>query len=236
MLLYAAFALQTVSLFVREILWLRVLSAFGTLVAIVVLALISAEPQLETIPFAESVFSVRSALLWLVIMFVSNFVQIVRIIRTRQSLRWTEEELDVRRTIFHHCSPSQFRTLMNLAQWRTLNAGEILALEGRHITTLTLIYDGLALVQAEQAALATLGRGSFIGEMSFLTGNPASATVRTIQPTRCLSWRVEELRKAMQNDEGLKAAMQAVFSKDLLEKLAQQQAEERSTKPSTTVA
>jgi CRP-like cAMP-binding protein len=59
--------------------------------------------------------------------------------------------------------------------------------------------------------------------MSFLSGNETTATVTTIDDTRCLVWNKEQLKKLMSTDHEVEISMQSVFSSDLLSKLMEQQ-------------
>ncbi|MSR65222.1 MAG: cyclic nucleotide-binding domain-containing protein [Verrucomicrobiae bacterium] len=61
--------------------------------------------------------------------------------------------------------------------------------------------------------------GNMIGEMSFISGEPALATVRTIEQTRYIMWLQEDLRKLLQDDVSMQTAMQTIFNKDLIHKL-----------------
>jgi CRP-like cAMP-binding protein len=82
-----------------------------------------------------------------------------------------------------------------------------------------LIYNGLVSVEAKGQLLAQLKDGSFIGEMSFITGGTATATVRAVEPTRYLSWSKEDLRQLLNRNPSMRFAMQSVLSSDLTKKL-----------------
>ncbi|PIO48182.1 MAG: hypothetical protein CMR00_06165 [[Chlorobium] sp. 445] len=67
--------------------------------------------------------------------------------------------------------------------------------------------------------MATLKDGAFVGEMSFLTGNLPTATVRATKETRCLAWSKEQLRKLLNRNPSMWATLQGVLSTDLTKKL-----------------
>ena len=65
-------------------------------------------------------------------------------------------------------------------------AGERLIREGEPGHELFLLADGLALVSLREEALATVGAGELVGEMSLLDPAPSSATVTALTPVRAL--------------------------------------------------
>lgn len=67
-----------------------------------------------------------------------------------------------------------------------LDAGEALLREGQPATELFLIVDGEAAVSLGDHALATLGPGEFVGEMTLFDRAPCSATVTALTPMRTL--------------------------------------------------
>jgi len=70
--------------------------------------------------------------------------------------------------------------------------------------------------------LAQLKDGSFIGEMSFIAGGAATATVRAAQNTRYLAWSKRDLTDLLERNPTMRFAMQTVFSTDLTKKLIRQ--------------
>ena len=71
------------------------------------------------------------------------------------------------------------------------------------------------------AEVARSRDGTLIGEMSYVQGGGATATVRVLRPTRYLSWSRKELRRLLKRNPTMDLAMQTVFSMDLTRKLTQ---------------
>ena len=69
-----------------------------------------------------------------------------------------------------------------------------------------LVLDGVAQVESEGRHLASLRRGRLFAEMSFLTGRPASATIRGDGKLNAIAWPQQFLRD-------LKTAKPALFLK-----------------------
>ena len=61
--------------------------------------------------------------------------------------------------------------------------------------------------------------GAMIGEISFIQGGTATATVSVTRPSRYVSWSGDELRKLLQRNPSMDVAMKHVFSVDLMRKL-----------------
>ncbi len=57
-----------------------------------------------------------------------------------------------------------------------------------------------------------------IGEISFLQGRAANATVSATEPCRYIFWSGEDLQKLLHRNPGMDIAMKHVFSIDLMRK------------------
>ena len=60
----------------------------------------------------------------------------------------------------------------------------------------------------------------FLGEIAFLTGGPASATVTLSSDAECIVWNVDELHKLMKADAAIDIAIRGLFNHDLAAKVA----------------
>jgi CRP-like cAMP-binding protein len=67
--------------------------------------------------------------------------------------------------------------------------------------------------------VALVQSGSFVGEMSFLTGSPACATVTTIEPCQILSISKYRLAPLLAADGELRMAIHQAIGRDLVHKL-----------------
>ncbi len=109
--------------------------------------------------------------------------------------------------------------LLRLGEWREAGPGTVLAVEGEALDSLTLIYNGEVVVEKGGAEVARSRDGTLIGEMSFIQGGAATATVTAAGPTRYLVWPKQELRKLLRRNPTMDIAMNSVFSIDLTKKL-----------------
>lgn len=200
---------QLVGFGVNHLFWLRTLLAIGF--ALEALALI--------LPGGDEHWS---EIIWALLFFMVNGIQAVLTWRKLYVTEWSEEERYLQTTAFRNLPHNVFKQLMDIAEWKNVAKGEVIVEENQEVDRLMLIYDGAATVHLNDKIITYLRENSFVGEMSFLTGNPASATVRAALPTRCITWRKNELYDLMSKETELKTGLQTLFSHDLAEKLSKQ--------------
>ena len=101
--------------------------------------------------------------------------------------------------------------LLESADPITYQPGEVIIRQGKELKYIFVILDGEVVVeqinpsQTETMELARLGVGSVFGEMSFLTGERTSATVRTMTEVDVLILPHRALREYLDNDPSFKA-------------------------------
>jgi CRP-like cAMP-binding protein len=88
--------------------------------------------------------------------------------------------------IFEGLTPEELREIIQLAEHRALDAGDLLFAEGDDAEALYVVADGAVEVRShspggEPIVLADLGPGSVVGEMSILEGGERSATVEALR-------------------------------------------------------
>ena len=74
-------------------------------------------------------------------------------------------------------------------------------------------------IERDGAQFAACGPGDYVGEMSFLTGNMASATARTAKPVRLLTFDQARLRQAARTDAGIRRVLEGSLNSNLVDKL-----------------
>ena len=97
--------------------------------------------------------------------------------------------------------------------------GERLTAQGQAVGGLKLLYNGEVVVERDGKEIGRARDGAMIGEISFIQGGIATATVSVTRPCRYVSWSGDELRKLLQRNPSMDVAMKHVFSVDLMRKL-----------------
>lgn len=91
--------------------------------------------------------------------------------------------------------------------------------EGESPDRLYIVLQGTVHILKDGATLATLGRGDFIGEMSFLTNDAASASAYTEDMAQCAFWTHADLEKVKLKSDGVYDKFIAIIGCDLVRKL-----------------
>ena len=192
---------------VRDILWLRVLTVVACVAGIVFNYYVPATPLWPVI-------------YWNLVFIAVNAVQIVIIMKERSGVHFTVEERELYETVFKNFAPFEFMKLLRLGKWLEAREGQLLTVEAKPLDNVMLIYKGLASVETGGQEIGQMKGGDLIGEVSYITEGNATATVRTLQPTRYLSWSKKDLRRLLKGNPNLRSAMESVFNRELSEKLA----------------
>jgi len=121
--------------------------------------------------------------------------------------------------MFDGLDDAQIGMLLNSSSWHKAPEGEQLTIEGGPVPALMLIAAGQASVAVGDTVVAQIGPGSFIGEMAFLTGGVASATVTTTHPTRVMKIEQGRLKTLLVIDNQIAAVLHRLLGADLAQKL-----------------
>jgi len=203
---HLASVLTMVAYLLRDILWLRFLTILSCFAGIVFAYLVPGGPLWTVIG-------------WNVLFAIINIVQIAIIIKDRTGIHFTEEEKELHETLFKKFAPFEFMKLMRIAEWRQVAPGEIVTTEGQQLDEVMFVYNGLLAVEVKGVKKDELQDGHFIGEISFISGGTATATVRAIEPTRYIAWPKKEINRLLARNPSMHIAMQGMLTVDLSKKL-----------------
>jgi hypothetical protein len=203
---HLSFVLLVSAALVRAILPLRLLAIGSGLAAIAYGVAIHSQVDI----FWESIFT------------LVNAVQAIILIRERRKIFLTAEEVALREAVFPHMSRLDFHRFIRAGFWLSHAPGVELLLRGQPVDQIVLISEGTAEVVVDRAVIGQCRRGDFIGEIAFMTDNPATATVTTASPTRCLTWKFTDLRALLNRHPDLRTDLQTVFNNNLIGKLNEQ--------------
>ena len=159
-----------------------------------------------------------SNLFWNCLFFLINLYAMGRIIVDRTTFGLNPEEREVFETLIS-LTPGQFRHLSRIADWRVAEERRLITTEGVLPTSLFYVYKGTAEVLKGGRSIV-LDPGTFIGEIAFLRGVPATASVVVEPGTRYVEWSVSRLRRDLTRQNPLRLAFNRMLSDDLAIKLA----------------
>jgi len=200
--LNAGYLLMLIALAVRKILFLRII-------------LISAQGLLITYNLISTNYVV---LLWNCLFLAINLYQVIDLLRKRRPVSIPEEIQDIYDTTFADMSKREFIYFWQIGNRATYQEGLIVE-EDYPQDKVMLVLEGTAAVKQKGTKIAELTRGSFVAEMSFLSGEPASADVECETPVKTMNWNQEKLRHLKSLNFELWIKLQHVLSRDLVGKV-----------------
>jgi len=199
-----AFVLTALAYIAYDILFLRILAVSSSLVGIVFFGILQGR---------------TSILVWQLIFLGINTWRIFHLLRERRNISFSEEERELYQTIFSTFTPVEFLKLMRVGSWKAGEPGFALSTQDEHVDELLIIYNGEVAVEKDGVEVVRLRDGTWIGEMSYLQGSKASATVRVVRPTQYVAWPKAELSSLLKRNPTMDVAMKSVLSADLIQKL-----------------
>lgn len=151
-----------------------------------------------------------------------NTAQVGILIYEKRKARLTPEEEALRLRLFGQLSVVEFHRMIRTGTWVTTTEGQTLTVQGEPVSRIVLITDGASSVDVDGRIVAYCRQGDFVGEMAFVSGNTATATVRTIAATRYLMWRFSDLKQLLSKHPEISTSLQSVFNRNLIEKLSRE--------------
>lgn len=201
---HISYVLLIVSMLMRTMHWLRAFAiSAGVFSAIYYLSI--GDPISF---FWESIFT------------LVNATQLLILLIENRRGRFSAEEQRFIDDVLKGVERSQVRKLMKLGAWTEVADGRSLFTEGEKPTDLVYVVHGNANVIRHGENVGTIGPRDFIGEMSYLSGEPATATVNTTSRLRYLAFEQETLRAYLSKNAEIRHAMEAGFNRNLVWKLA----------------
>jgi hypothetical protein len=202
---HVSYVLIAISYWLTNIYWLRVTAVVGL--------------SLEIVYFQLSGGAMHAGIGWDLVFIAINLYQIYWLVAERRKFRRMEHAHLLRQGVFAGFSDAQLARLVTVGEWRILEQGTTLTREGESVKELVLICTGEATVEAQSTVVAHLRGGAFVGEMAFVSGNPASATVTVSHTMRAFVFDMAKLRKLEEADDLVAVAIHRVVGRDLAAKL-----------------
>jgi hypothetical protein len=202
---HASYILIAISYYLTNIFWLRVTAVLGL--------------SLEILYFQLSGGDLSTGIAWDVVFIAINFYQLYWLYDDYRKASKLEGVEHLVSGAFAGLNKLQMSRLAQLGEWRQIPAGAVLTQEGVDVTELFYVVHGSFAVDKAGERVATVGRGGFVGEMAFLSGALASATVTAESDGKALVFDAKRLHKVTRTDEAAASALHLMLGRDLANKL-----------------
>jgi len=196
---HLAFGLIAFSFLVKDILYLRLLSILASLFSVFYNFYIPVEPM--WLPIG-----------WNFIFVVVNLYHIAVIIYEKRPVQMSPKHKELYETMFKDMTPVEFLKITKIADWIQFKSGEVITQQGRPVLDLNLVYNGTIDVSVDKAKVAELKDGQFVGEMSFLTEQPATATCMVKHDSELLVWKQAQFKELLKRNPSLYFTIQSLLS------------------------
>ena len=200
---HLAFGLIAFSFLVKDILYLRLVSVLASLFSVFYNYTIPIEPM-------------WLAINWNIVFIVVNIYHIAVLIYEKRPVQMSPKYKELYETMFKDMTPVEFLKITKIADWIHFKEGEVITQQKHTVDTLNLIYNGTVNVTVDGSTVAQLKDGQFVGEMSFLTEKPATATCVVKHDTECLVWKQEEFKELLKRNPSLYYSIQSLLSNQLI--------------------
>ena len=157
------------SMMMTSLRWLRILALGSGLAAILHFTLQTSD---------------NASLFWVALFVIANGSQLaILLFRSRLSVMHKEER-ELLEKILEIEEPASQRRLLGLIEWADVEVDTLLMEQGQANPPLIYVASGAAAIEHDGAIVGVCGSGDFLGEMSILTGERASASVRVTNTMR----------------------------------------------------
>lgn len=204
LLVHLAAITQVAGFMLRDQLRLRALVALGGALYLLYYYFAPAEPLWD-------------AMFWSATMIGVNVVMIALIARNRSRRALSDDALRIYGA-FEAMEPGDFRRLLRLARVFDADAPAPLTRLGEQADRVFYVIHGSVEIERADRTLTAQGP-MFIGEMRYLLGCGASATVTATRGARVAEWDARALRQFCARHDRIARALEIAFNRDLARKL-----------------
>ncbi len=178
---------------------------------------------------------------WNVLFLVVNLVNVILLILERQPVKFSDDERKLYNLAFKALSPREFLKLLAAGEWRDGAAGDILVFPCQPCQEISILCHGEAVACLDGEDLATIPDGKLLGISSLLLGEPLPVEVKLSQPSRYITWPIEQLGRFYDQQPAIREKLQSITSRELaqevkgLAELAQIQMQEGGSQATQSV-
>jgi CRP-like cAMP-binding protein len=202
---HVAYMMLALSYVLTNMYWLRITAVVSMI--------------LEIIYFMYSGGDLVTGIVWTVVFILINAYQLFWLTREKMSLRLPEKEGPLLREALAGLDDAQISQLLKAAEWKDFVPGDTLTRQDAPVDALYFLCSGRANVEVNRSLVTHLEKGSFVGEIAYLTGNPATATVVIDEPARVLKFSKMRMAKVIAADPQINGIIYQLLGRDLAMKM-----------------
>ena len=159
------------------------------------------------------------SLFWETLFTLVNVGQLLILYVENRRGSFTHEEQHFIAEVLSGVERAQARRLLKLGAWTEVSDDMVLIREDTTPSHLFYVIKGTARVEREGRVIGRVGPGDFLGEMSYLSGSTATATVTTDASMRYLAFDRVQLRQHLARHQEVRHALESSFNRNLIDKL-----------------
>ena len=201
--IHLAYLITFVALAIRDVLFLRIVLSFANVLQVVYQYGFNDSPDIAV---------------WNALFLIINIIQVVKLMKERAPIKIPDDIEDIYRTKFSDMTHREFLYFWSLGKQRDVEDCSIIK-EGEYQKNLFLILSGNASVSRDDRVIATLHRPEFVGEISFITREPASANVDADGRLYYIEWNQDELRRMKVKNSTFWTKLNQCLGEDLARKI-----------------
>lgn len=166
---------------------------------------------------------------WETIFVLTNLVQLLILAWENQRASFSEDEQRFVDAAVSGVEKAHAKRLLKAGEWCEAPAGDVLTREGEIAAHLIFIASGAVRIEKSGHIVGVCGHHDFVGEISFLSDKPATATAIVANSVRYLQFEREKLRSVLDKNKDIRHAMELSFNRNLVEKLIKSNEEASQT-------
>ena len=202
-IIHLAYLITFIALSIRDVLFLRIVLSLACCLQVVYQYGFNNNPDIA---------------FWNASFLAINLFQVVKIIKERSPVKIPDDIVDIYRTKFSDMTHREFLYFWSLGKQKDVTDVSLIN-EGEYQKSLFLILSGSAAVSRDSRVIATLHRPEFVGEISFITREPASANVDAKSRLYYIEWDQEELRRLKIKNSQFWTKLNQCLGEDLAKKI-----------------
>jgi hypothetical protein len=202
---HIAYVLLALSYILTNIFWLRLAAVVSMF--------------FEIAYFYYSGGDLKTGIFWSALFILINAYHLSRLVQDRMTLKLPEKDAPLLREALSGLDDAQINRLLKAAVWKDFAPGDKLTRQDAPLDALYFLLSGRANVVINNKDVAFLEKGSFVGEIAYLTGNPATATVVVDEPSRALEFSRMRMAKVTAGDDQINGIIYQLLGRDLAMKM-----------------